>query len=565
MTEDELDAALAQQRLSSTRRLGEILVARGALSEGQVSRALAEQHELPFVELEEHDIDPAARALLPVELARRHSALPISYLPDGSVLVVVADPTCAIHDDELRAELGVSVQYAVAVPAEIETAIASTSEVERVEAPQIEIADAVSSPVDDEADERPAADAERPTFTLVPALTEQDEDRDEARAATAVHETLEHALSLGASAIHFTPRSAGMVVHGRIDGDLRELAILPHSDRVRNDLGRLVGVDLTRSVRSRHGRPAAFGATLLQAAVLPTVRGPRVTFRAVDEASTRLSLFDLVTDASQREAVQDALAERQGMLVFCGTPGSEPRTTLYAALLELDPSERNVLTIDNPVEDQIEGIDQIELDVATGVTAASGLRAILASDPDVVAVGALVDRETARAAVRGALETLVLTTLVAPTASAGVRRLTELGGETALVGVALTGVVAQRIVRKTCLACRETYYAAADELAELGLPLAESDRRLLGRGRGCDECGGSGHQGQARLVEVLSLTDDVRALIAGGASSVDIEGAAVAAGMRTLREQGIGLCLEGVITTAELRATADRPRRSWQS
>ncbi|CAN5293846.1 hypothetical protein BH20ACT13_BH20ACT13_06890 [soil metagenome] len=128
----------------------------------------------------------------------------------------------------------------------------------------------------------------------------------------------------------------------------------------------------------------------------------------------------------------------------------------------------------------------------------------------------------------------------------------------------LTGVVAQQVVRTTCLACRETYYAAPDELAELGLPLEESGRRLLGRGRGCDACGGSGRQWQVRLVEVLPVTDDVRALICGGASSSDIEGAAVAAGMRTLHEQAIGLCLEGVITTAELRA-AGRPRRRWQS
>ena len=566
VTEDELDAALAQQRLSSTRRLGEILVARGALSEAHVSRALAEQHELPFVELETHEIDPAARALLPVELARRHAALPVSYLADGSVLVVVADPTSAIHDDELRAELGVSVQYAVAVSAEIETAIASTPEVERVATTPIEIVDPGSSPMENEDDERPADDEERPLFTLVPAPAEQDDDQEETQAATTVHETVEHALSMGASAIHFAPRSAGMVVHGRIDGDLRELAILPYSDRLTNELGRLAGVDLTRSARPRHARIAPFGAdaTLLQAAVLPTVRGSRVTLRVVDKTSPRPSLSDLVTDASQREAVQDALSERRGMVVFCG-PGSEPSRTLYAALLELDTAERSVLTIDDPVEDQIEGIDQTEIDLPQGVTAASGLRAILASDPDVVAVGSLSDAETARAAVGGALDTFVLTTLVAPTASAGVRHLTEICGDPALVGEALTAVVAQQVVRKTCLACRETYYATAEELAELGLPLEEPGRRLLGRGRGCEECGDSGYQGEQRLTEVLPMTDDVRTLAADGASSKDIEDGAVAAGMRTLRKQRIDLCLEGVITTAELRAVADRPRRRWQS
>ena len=563
VTEDELEAALAQQRLSSSRRLGEILVARGALTDAHVSRALAEQHELPFVELEQHEIDPAARALLPVELARRHSALPVSYLADGSVLVVVADPTSAIRADELQAELGVPVQYAVAVAAEIESALASTMEVERAAAPAIDlVARDPSSPEDE--DERPDAGVVRPMFTLVAASAEQDET---ASATAPVHETVEHALSRGASAIHFMPRPSGMVVLARIEGHLRELAVLPYSDRVTNDLGRLVGVDITHSTRPRRARPFSFGesATLLQAVVLPTVRGPRVTLRVVEEATTRLSLSDLVADASHCEAIRDALAERQGMLVFCGTAESEPGVTLYAALLELDTAERNVLTIDDPVEDRMEGVDQVELDASTGITSVTGLRAILASDPDVVAVIPPLDDETAPAVVRGALDTLVLTTLVASTSSAGVRRLIDLVGDPAHVGAALTGVVAQQIVRKTCLACRETYYAAADELAQLGLPLEESGRRLLGRGRGCEECGASGYQGQTRLVEVLPLTDDVRALIVSGASSVDIEDAAADAGMRTLREQGIDLCLEGVFTTTALRAAAGRPRRRWQS
>ncbi len=566
VTEDELDAALAQQRLSSTRRLGEILVARGALSEAQISRALAEQHELPFVELSEHDIDPTARALLPVELARRLSALAVTYLPDGSVLVVVADPTSAIHDDELRAELGVPVQYGVAVAAEIEAAIASAYEVELVGTQQTEIANTGSSAVDDEEDEPHDALAERPSFALVPALTEDEhaEDHEAPDAAREVLETVHHALSLGASAIHFRPCSSGMVVHGRIDGDLRELATLSDSERVTTELRRLAGMDLTHSAGPNHGHtpPVSFGAdrAALQAVILPTIRGTRVTLRVVDDIPPRPSLSDLVTDASQSEAIRDAIAERSGILVFCGMPGSGRTATLYAALQGLDTAERTVLTIEDPVEDELEGIGQTEVDVASGLTARNGLRAILRSDSDVVAVGELFDSQTARAAVRGALDALVLTTLVAPTASAGLRRLGELAGDPGLVAAVSTGVVAQQLVRKTCLACRETYYATMEELTELGLSPEESGRRLLGRGRGCDDCRGSGHQGQTCLVEVLPLTDEVRALVADGVSPIDIERAAIGAGMRTLREHAIGLCLEGVITTAELQrvVTADR-------
>jgi len=211
-----------------------------------------------------------------------------------------------------------------------------------------------------------------------------------------------------------------------------------------------------------------------------------------------------------------------------------------------------VLTIEDPVDDHIEGLEQTEVDAAAGLTVTGGLRAIFRSDPDIVAVGELVDREPTRVAMRGALGTLVLTTLVAPTASAGIRRLSDLHGDPGLVSEAVTGIAAQQLVRKTCLACRETYYATLDELSELGLPVEESGR-LLGRGRGCGDCGGRGYQGRTSLVEVLPLTDQVRALVADGASAADIERVAVAAGMRTLREHGIGLCLEGVITTAELR------------
>ena len=219
------------------------------------------------------------------------------------------------------------------------------------------------------------------------------------------------------------------------------------------------------------------------------------------------------------------------------------------------------MTIEDPVEHRLEGISQVEVDPTAGVTVASALRAVLASDPDVVAVGKPVDDETTRAAVLGASDTVMLATLAAPSASAGVRRLCELGGDAALVSASLTGVVAQQIVRKTCLACRESYYATDDEVFELGLPSEESGRRLLGRGRGCDECAGNGYQGQTNLIEVLPLTDEVRALAADGASVAEIECAAEAAGMRTLREQAIALCLEGVITTAELRAVVDRPSR----
>lgn len=563
VTEDELDAALAQQRLSSTRRLGEILVARGALSEALVSRALAEQHELPFIDLRQHEIDPTARSLLAADVARRHAALPISYLPDGSVLLVVADPTSALQDDELRAKLGVAVQYAVAPLAEIEAAIGSGSEVDDPPA-KIEMAD-VESIVEEKAPF--VASAEWPPFALVPPedTGEESEDensetevmRDEGDEAAAALATIRHALFLGASAIHFMPQGTGTVVCARIDGALSELASFADADTVRNELGRLVAMDLDGTTSPRQGRVLVTSeerTIALRAAVLPTILGTRVTFQVVDDATFRPTLSDLVTDAAQCETIRSALAERRGLLVICGPRGSGRTTTLYAALRELDPSAQNVLTVEDTVEDQIEGIGQTETDIGLGVTPANGLRAILRSDPDVVAVDELVvDDNTARVAVRAALGTLVLATLAAPTASAAIQRLTQSDVAPDSLSAVLTCVVAQQRVRKTCLSCRETYYATVDELVELGLPPEELGRRLLGRGRGCDECGGSGYQRHTYLFEILAPTDDVRALVADRAPAAETERAAVAAGMQTLRENGVRLCLEGVITSVELR------------
>ena len=247
---------------------------------------------------------------------------------------------------------------------------------------------------------------------------------------------------------------------------------------VTDELTRLTGLDVAQATRphQRNALPISFqeDSVELEAVVLPTTRGPRVTLRVVEEAPPRPPLSELVPDTSQRETIQTALAGRRGLLVFCGTPGSALTATLYAAIQELDAASLSVLTLEDPVEGNLDGIHQIEVDPSAGVTAASGLRAILASDPDVVALSALVDEETTHAALRGADDTLVLTTLGAMTAAAGARRLCELGGNPALVSTVLTGIVAQQVLPTSCLACRETYYATADELVELGLPSEET-------------------------------------------------------------------------------------------
>jgi len=293
-----------------------------------------------------------------------------------------------------------------------------------------------------------------------------------------------------------------------------------------------------------------------------------VVYESLSESSTKRhrgqSLSELVPDTSQREAIQNALAGRRGLLVFCGAPGSGLTTTLYAALREVDTAELNVLTIEDPVERQLEGIDQIEVDPAAGVTAASGLRAILASDPDVVALARSSTTRRRQKRFRRSRHP----------GSDDTRRADSVGGSSPPDGARRRlGSCERDVDRRGRPADRsqDLPHVPGDLLRIGGRALRA---RLAGGGvrdasartrSGLRECGDSGYQGDTRLVEVLPLTDEVRALIAAGSSAAEVERAAGAAGMRAFREQGIGLCLEGVITTTELRAVVNRPRRRWQS
>jgi type II secretory ATPase GspE/PulE/Tfp pilus assembly ATPase PilB-like protein len=236
----------------------------------------------------------------------------------------------------------------------------------------------------------------------------------------------------------------------------------------------------------------------------------------------------------------------------CGPSGSGATTTLYAALATVAAPDRVVTTVERPVERLLDGVDQIEVDPTTGTSFASVLRELRFTDPDAVLVGEIADRETAELTLQAAFEgRVVLAALQAPTAAASLAQLADLGVDPSVLGSSLGCVVAQRLVRTICPDCRETYYASEDELASLGQP-TDGSPRLLARGKGCDSCQGSGFGGRTGLFEVLELTDDVRRLVAERASAKKLQRAAVAAGMRTLRDEGVRLCLDGVTTASEV-------------
>jgi type II secretory ATPase GspE/PulE/Tfp pilus assembly ATPase PilB-like protein len=646
MTDDDLDAALAQQRIAGNKRLGEILVERGVVTRTQVARLVAEQYDLPFVELDIERVDAEASALLSEEVARRLSALPVGFSEDGSLLVLVADPTSFVYGDELRLAIEAPIRFAVAAPDEIEAAIAflhdaapttgwsdddsepsntaepdtheqdddepdttgqSIAELEADEPPQGEAQPLESTidepaldvqpdaepnldpvehsaddlPVDEQLDPElaaathaPADDVQRDdellseveeavtVAAILPAAEKAEEpaaaDVDgEVLAAVEADEMIRRALSLGASSIHFTPQPHALVVRGRVDGAMRDLGTLPATVRsaVPSHLAERAGLDAGgRAPRVGLLAFADGENTLdLQVATLPTKLGVKVSVRLRDEYGAP-QIADLGLEPEAEKALREALRAPCGVALVCGPALSGRTTTLYAALAELATPERTLVTIEDPVERLLAGVDQVEVDPTAGLTFARGLRAVLRTDPDVVLVGELRDEETAQVAFRAArAEHIVLTSLDAPTTASAIERLTQLGVEPLLLASTLSCLVAQGLARRICPECRETYYASAEEIAVLGRPDEESGRRLLARGRGCPACEGKGYQGWVSLFEVLPLTDEIRTLVGEGASPPTIRQAAVATGMRTLRDESVGLCLDGLTTVPEVR------------
>ena len=522
VTEEDVEAALAQQRISGSKRLGEILVERGSVTRAQVARRVAEQHDLPYVELEPGPLDREAAWLLSEDLARRHSAIPVGFV-DDALLVAVADPTDTLYAEEIRLALNGLVRFAVADPSAIEAAL-----------------EFVFGKVDPQATTPARGDG---------AL----------EAAPVVDACIQRALLLDASDIHFTPQAHGVVVRARVDGVMRDLETLPTSyqavitDRIRT----LAGLPLD-DAGTPHEATLTFplGETQvdLRTVVVPTKHGEKITLHIRRHASAPAALVDLGMAADTEDAFRSALLGLEGVVLVVGPAESGRTTTLYAALQELNTPERTLWTLESPVEHLIAGVDQTEVAERSGLTFASGLQAILESDPEVVLVGELAERETAQTAFAAARSgRFVLAALHSEDATSAFRRLVDLGLEPDVVASTVSCVVAQRLIRRVCPDCRESYYATAADLAELDREPEEAGRRLLARGTGCDSCAGTGFKGRAAIFEALIVTDEIRELVARRASAAELERAAAAAGMRSMRDDGVRLCLEGVTTAAELR------------
>jgi type IV pilus assembly protein PilB len=533
ITPEQLERALEEKRANPAKRLGELLVEHGSTTRAHIARVLAEQHELEYIELDEGTIEADAAGLLPENLARRYLAVPVRFLPDGSILVAVADPTNVLFSDDLRLALGVPVRVGVASSDAIERAIT------RVHEHVHEITE-----VEEEVEAAPA----------------QVLDLDhETPAVVFVNKTINRALDLGASDIHFTPQSKRLNVRARVDGVVRDLTSIAgvHQAAVTSRLKIMGSLDIAERRAPQDGRVSirrGSDTVDVRIAVLPTTHGEKVTLRILNQREAPGSLADLGMWPRSAALLEEAINQPFGSVVVVGPTGSGKTTTLYAALSQLNTPDRTLMTIEDPVEYRAAGLDQVEVNPRAGLTFAAGLRTILRSDPDVILVGEIRDEETAQIAFRAAMTGhLVLTTLHAQTAAASIQRLLDMDIEGGIISTAINCFVAQRLVRRLCQDCAEPYRPDPAQLETLGVPPSYGELQLF-KAVGCPECGNVGYRGRIGLFEVLPMTDEISYLI--GAPTREIEAAAVRDGMFTLRDDGIRLSIAGITTLDEVRRVA---------
>jgi len=527
--------------------LGRILVEMGALSDAQLARSLAQQWGLPYTDLPESEIASDVAQLIPTYLAQRHGVIAISRNGDRLV-VAMSDPSNVAAIDDVRLLTGL----------EVDIVIASNDDLTRAQARLYGIAADV-----EEVLKQSGQAAEPDLIPEIGPLENVSLDRlrtlgEQAPIVRIVDQIFLQAVRAGASDIHIEPQHKDMVVRFRIDGLLADIMTPPKAlqQALTSRIKILASMDIAerRLPQDGHIHLRIEGREHdLRVSTLPTVLGEKCVVRILDQSSTRVSLTRIGLPDDVLAKWESLVSKPYGMIIVTGPTGSGKTTTLYTSLSRINTPERNVVSVEDPVEYQIPRVNQVQVNVRAGLTFASGLRSILRQDPDVVLIGEVRDRETAEIAIQASMTGhLVLTTLHTNDSAGAVTRLTDMGIERFLITSSLIGVLAQRLVRVICPHCKEAYTPPAAALRRLDLDPEQERTIKLYRGRGCDFCRGTGYRGRTGAFELITMSDHLRSLILSGASTDEIRSAAHVEGMRTLRQDGIEKVLSGVTTIEEL-------------
>ncbi len=532
-----VDRELMEQVMAEERErhvpMGALLVEAGLIDAAQLARMLAERNSLDYVDLNEFEVDQGAANLIGAEEARRCRAVPIAFLDDGVLLVATADPSNVLGADDIAMATGYEVRRAIATPEGIEALISRLSK----------LSGSVS-----ELEEEPEEE-------IGPELLELQASAEEAPVVKLAHSVIADAVNRGASDIHFDPRNGAMVVRYRVDGVMIDSTTVPktHVAGLVSRIKIMAELDIAERRAPQDGRVALTvdGRHIdVRVSTLPVIRGESVVMRILDKDRVTLELDALGMRDLDRDLLMRAVGQIQGAVLATGPTGAGKTTTLYALLNAVNTPEKTLISIEDPVEYEVEGVKQINVNPSAGLTFASGLRSMVRSDPDALMVGEIRDPETAQIAMEAALTGhLVLSTLHTNHASLAAARLIDMGVEPFLLASGIECIVAQRLARRLCAACRKPAELSAEELAELGLAEGEGE---IYEPVGCVTCNSTGYSGRIGLYEVLVLNDEIRSLILSKASSGEIEDAAVRAGMHRLREDGLEKVRQGITSLAEV-------------
>jgi type IV pilus assembly protein PilB len=547
-----LELALEEQE-ATRGSLGKILVDKKLTTEWEMASALGKQLNVPFITLSHYDIDKLVLESIPVNLVKKYKIVPVDKTGD-TLTIALADPSNIYLLDELKLLTKSQIIPVISFESDILEAISryyssETSASNNFDEMLMEISDADFKSVQDELAE------EQLDIVEDNADNDNSDEDNTAPVIQLVNQIVMEAIKQGASDIHIEPFEKQIRLRYRVDGTLNEMS--PPPKKFQNALVSRIKIisDLDISEKrlpqdgrfriKANGRPIDF-----RVSTCPVVHGEKVVMRILDGGNLMLNLGDLGFDTEEMEALEKAINSPWGMALITGPTGSGKSTTLYSALSAINDPTKNISTIEDPVEYNLKGINQVQAKPNIGLTFASGLKSFLRQDPDIIMIGEIRDKETGEIAVKAALTGhLVLSTIHTNDAPSTPQRLANMGIEPFLISASLILVEAQRLIRRICKKCKEEYKPDASLLKSLGI---EDPEAMFYRGKGCDVCRGSGQKGRVGLYEIMTVNDAIRDAITQELPVNQLKRLAISSGMRTLRMAGIRKVLQGAAKIEEV-------------
>jgi len=545
LSEDQLWDVLEEQKHSPGEVIGQVAIRVGLATDAQITEALAEQWGMPVVSLKETTVPAKVLELVPQTMAEIYKIMPIS-LKDDVLTVAMADPQNVAALDDLRNFLGYDVRGAVSNAEEVEEAI-SRHYADRDDSIEEVLNDLEGSSLGMRDEGDGGYD-----------LADMESMSDTAPIRKLLNMILLLAIKDQASDVHFEPFEDEFKVRVKADGVLYEMVPPPRhlANAIITRIKVMSDLDIAERRLPQDGRielNVGGNPVDLRVSVLPTMFGESVVMRVLDKTVVQLDLNKIGMDPNTLSRFRRAIRLPNGIVLVTGPTGSGKTTTLYSALNELNDIETKLITTEDPIEYDIDGLIQIPINPDIDVTFATALRAILRHDPDKILVGEIRDYETAEIAIQSALTGhLVFSTLHTNDAPSAITRLRDMGIPTFLINATVESILAQRLIRKICVECRTEFEPSDELLMELQLPIEQARRYKFYYGKGCTRCNNSGYKGRSGIYELMEVSDDIRDMISNDASVDDIRNHARSEGMTTLREAGLKLIFDGVTTIDEV-------------